>query len=187
MRWTSRITSTAYLIGFALSACLVATTGFSQATPAAYTTGYRYDAGGEQTGVIQPYSGTGPVSYLATRNTYDSAGQLSMVEHGALAAWQPESVAPASWPNFTVFQTETYGYDSMGRMLWKQGASGGVAYELTQYSYDIMGRQQCVATRMNLSQSGPMPGACTWSPSQGDVPCTRSCSTRWTWPTTHTR
>jgi RHS repeat-associated protein len=84
-----------------------------------------------------------------------------MVEKGALTSWQSENVAPASWPNFTVFQTETYGYDSMGRLLSKQLSSGGVAYTLLQYSYDSMGRQQCAATRMNPSQYGSMPGACT--------------------------
>ena len=173
MRWTSRLVRTGGLIGLVLSAYLVATTGFSQTAASAYTTGYRYNtvgsdgstrpSGGLLTGVIRPYSGTGAVSYLATRNTYNSAGLLSMVEAGALAAWQPESVAPASWPNFTVFQLETYGYDSMGRMLWKEVSSGGVAYELTQYSYDIMGRQQCVAIRMNPAQFSSMPGACTLS------------------------
>ncbi len=161
MRWMSRVKSTEALLGLAVSACLVATVGFSQTVPSAYTTGYRYSTAGLLTGVIGPYSGTGTVSYLATRNTYDSAGLLSVVEKGSLAAWQSESVAPASWPNFTVSETETYGYDSMGRMLWKELSSGGVGYELTQYSYDVMGRQQCVATRMNPAQFGSMPGACT--------------------------
>ena len=145
MWWTRRVRNWASLIGLALSASLVATVGFSQAAASAYTTGYRYNIVGQLTGVIQPYSGSGTVSYLATRNTYDSTGLLSMAETGSLAAWQSESVDPAAWPNFTTsmdFQTETYGYDSMGRMLWKQLSSGGVAYELTQYSYDIMGRQQ---------------------------------------------
>jgi RHS repeat-associated protein len=162
MKWMSRIGRAVCFIGLVLSACLEATTGFSQTAPSDYTTGYRYDAGSQLTGVIQPYSGTGPVSYPATRYTYNS-GLLSMVEEGALAAWQPEAVTPAGWPNFTVFQITTYGYDSMGRMLWKQLSSGGVAYEVTQYSYDIMGRHQCVATRMNPSQYSSMPGACTLS------------------------
>ena len=86
-----------------------------------------------------------------------------MAEKGALASWPAQSVAPAAWPNFTVFQTETYGYDTMGRLLWKQLSSAGVAYTLVQYSYDAMGRQQCVATRMNPTQTGSMPGACTLS------------------------
>ncbi|MFL6603251.1 MAG: RHS repeat-associated core domain-containing protein [Steroidobacteraceae bacterium] len=170
MRPTSRIRSSASLIGLAFSVWLVATVGFSQTAASAYTTGYRYNFAGQVTGVIQPYSGTGTVSYLATRNTYDpSTGLLSKVERGALNAW-PQNDDPAAWPNFAssdVFQIEAYGYDSMGRMLWKQVSSGGVAYELTQYSYDIMGRQQCVATRMNPAQFSSMPGACTVSTPQG--------------------
>jgi len=169
MRWTSRIMSTEGLAALALSACLVAMTGFAQTSASAYTIGYRYNIGGLQTGVIKPYSGTGTVSYLATRNTYNAAGLLSEVDTGALSQWQSESVLPINWPNFTVFQTETYGYDSMGRLLWKQLSSAGVAYTLDQYSYDIMGRQQCVAIRMNPSQYGSMPGACTLAaePTQG--------------------
>jgi RHS repeat-associated protein len=163
MRWTSRIRSTAGLIGLALSACLVTTVVFSQDAPSAYTTGYRYSTGGLLLGVIEPYSGTGPVSYLATRNTYNFAGLLSMVEKGSLAAWPATAQLPSAWPNFTVFEIETYGYDSMGRVLWKQSSSAaGVAYELTQYSYDVMERQQCVAVRMNPAQfNGSMPGACS--------------------------
>jgi len=161
MKWTSRIRSTVGLIGLALSAYLVTTAGFSQNAASAYTTGYRYNVGGLLTGVVQPYSGTGPVSYLAIRNTYNSAGLLSMVEAGSLAAWPPTAMDPSAWPNFTVFQIETYGYDSIGRMLWKQVSSSGTAYELTQYSYDIVGRPQCVAIRMNpLQFSNLMPGAC---------------------------
>jgi RHS repeat-associated protein len=163
MRWTSWIRSTAGLMGLALGACLVATAGYSQTAAAPYTTYSSYNTGGLLTGVIRPYSGTGTVSYLATRNTYNSAGLPSMVEKGSLQALPAQGVDPALWPNFTVFQIETFGYDSMGKMLWKQDASGGVAYELTQYSYDIMERQQCVATRMNPAQFSSMPGACTLS------------------------
>jgi RHS repeat-associated protein len=167
MRWTSWRGSIAGVIGFALGTCLVATVGFSQTAPSNYTTGYRYNTVGQVTGVIRPYSGSGPGSYLASRNTYNSAGLLSTVEIGALAVW-PQNPDPASWgSNFSLFRTEAYGYDSMGRLLWKQVSSGGVAYELTQYSYDIVGRQQCVAIRMNSAQFSSMPGACTLSTPQG--------------------
>ncbi|MFL6600225.1 MAG: RHS repeat-associated core domain-containing protein [Steroidobacteraceae bacterium] len=164
MGWTSRITRNAALVAFALGAVLITDAGFSQTSASAYTTGYRYNVVGQVTGVILPYPGSGTVSYLATRNSYNSAGLLSSVDHGALSAWQSENVDPATWssPTFTIFQTETYGYDSMGRTLWKQVSSGGTVYELTQYSYDIMGRQQCVAIRMNPA-NGSMPGACTLS------------------------
>ena len=145
----------------ALNGSLVVTTGITQTGAAPYTTGYRYNLGGQETGLIEPYSGGGPVSYIAARDTYNAAGLLAMVEHGALAAWQSQAVAPSAWTGFTVFQTDTFGYDSMGRMIWKQVSSGGVAFELTQYSYDVMGRQQCVAVRMNPLQFSSLPSACT--------------------------
>jgi RHS repeat-associated protein len=165
MKWTSRIGSTLGLNALALSACLVATAGFAQTSASAFTTGYRYNIGGQLTGVIEPYSGTGPVSYLATRNSYNSAGLLSMVEKGALTTW-PGNADPATWPNFTTstdFQVETYAYDSMGRLLSKQLSSAGVSYTKIQYSYDSMGRQQCVAIRINPAQFGSTVDACTLS------------------------
>jgi len=165
MSWMSRTIKTVELVAIALGACSVAAVGWAQSAASAYTTGYRYNPGGQLLGVIEPYAGTGTVAYLATRNTYNSAGLLSMVEKGSLADWQPTTQAPGGWPNFTIFEVQTFGYDSMGRMLWKQSASSaGVAYYLTQYSYDVMGRQQCVAIRMNPTQfSGSLPGACTLS------------------------
>ena len=158
MNWIAVI---ARLCIFVLATCVIATHGFAQTSASAYMTSYSYNGGDLLTGVIHPYSGVGPVSYLATRNTYNSAGLVAQIDTGSLAAWQAPSVDPATWPNFTIFQTTTYGYDSMGRMLWKQLSSGGVIYELVQYSYDIMGREQCSAIRMNPSTAGSMPGACT--------------------------
>jgi len=181
MSWTNRIRSIGALMSLALSAWLATTVSFAQTSPAAYTMGYRYSLGGKLTGVIEAHSGTGPASYLATRNTYNSAGLLATVEKGALGAWQPENVDPSDWPShttFTIFETDTYGYDSMGRVLWKQVSSSGTAYALTQYSYDVMGRQQCVAIRMNSSLfSGSMPGACTLSTPQGSYGSDRITST----------
>jgi hypothetical protein len=59
------------------------------AAAAAYTTSYRYDADGRQTGTISPDpDGAGPLTFPAVRNTYDSAGQLQTVEQGELAGRQ---------------------------------------------------------------------------------------------------
>ena len=165
MSLTSQVRRAAGLICTVFGACLVTAVCFSQGVPSAYTTGYRYNVNRQLTGVIEPYSGIGPVIYLARRNTYDSAtGLLSKVEMGSLSTWQSETVDPATWgSNFTLFQYETFGYDSMGRVIWKQVVTAAnVVKELTQFSYDVMGRQQCVATRMNPATfSGTLPGACT--------------------------
>ncbi len=132
--------------------------------PAAYTTAYIYNVGGQLTGIIRPDPGdvSSPV-YLATRNTYGTtSGNLTQVDVGALASWPLAGTAPANWSGFTIYQTKTYTYDAMGRMLTAKVSSAGTAYKLTQYSYDAMGRQQCVTIRMNAAAYGSLPAsACT--------------------------
>jgi len=144
----------------------------AQSLPSAYTTGYRYSAGGLLTGVISPDpDGAGPLAFAAVRNTYSTAGELEVVEVGELLAWQPETVNPASWSSFTVFQIQRLGYDSMGRKVWERSESDGIKHELTQYGYDNMGRVECVAVRMNPTLSGSMPSACSqWLPNGTDGP-----------------
>lgn len=127
----------------------------AQSVPSDFTTGYRYDLGGRLTGVIQPDpDGAGPLKYLASRSTYNGAGLLISQEQGELAAWQPETVAPANWTSFTVFTLLESSYDSMGRMLWQRTSAGGVASALTQFSYDAIGRLECTAVRMNPATFG---------------------------------
>lgn len=168
MSSTIRIRNVLSLVAFALLACLAAKTSFAQSAPSSYTTCYLHNIGGQLTGVIRPTTGSG---YLATRYTYNSAGLVTIEEQGSLGSWQCEdssstSDIPASWSGFTVFQTETYGYDSMGRVVWDEVSSGGAAYKLTEYSYDGVGREQCRAVRMNPS-AGPSGNACALS-SQGN-------------------
>jgi hypothetical protein len=58
-------------------------------------------------------------------------GLLIKQETGELAAWQSESVAPASWTGFTVHKTVDSTYDTIGRKLKDTVSSGGTAYALT--------------------------------------------------------
>ena len=157
----SRHETTRSLLALLLVASLLPSVGFAQSAPSAYTTGYRYNLVGQLTGIIQPSSGSG--GYLATRYVYDSTGLVVEIDKGSLSAWQSQDVAPASWSGFAIFQNETFGYDSMGRMTWKEessGPPGGTTYKLTQYSYDSMGRVVCVAIRMNPS-AGTATDACS--------------------------
>ncbi len=155
-----------WVVALSAAALLPGTRVLGQTTPAAYTTGYRYNLGGLLTGVIRPDPGdVGSPVHQAARNTYDSAGSLSKTETGALAAWQPETVDPASWPGFTVFQVKTYTYDTMGRKLSEQLSSGATAYAATQLSYDSVGRLSCAAVRMNPAVYVSLPAsACTLGP-----------------------
>jgi RHS repeat-associated protein len=145
----------------------VATEVRAQTSAAPYTTGYRYDAASRLVGTILPDpDGSGPIHYAATRNTYSSLGVLTRIEKGELLNWQDQTVLPVNWANFTVFERTDLTYDNWGRKLTEQvsGVVSGVAtpYELAQYTYDAIGRVQCVADRMNPAIYGNLPSsACT--------------------------
>jgi YD repeat-containing protein len=134
-----------------LAALLTAGPALAQSSPSPFTTGYRYDAAGEETGVISPDpDGAGPLPFPAVRKSYDQAGRLVKVEEGRLTLWQPESVAPAAWSGFGIDRTTATAYDAMDRKL-RDTVSGrdGAAAAVTDYSYDAAGRLLCTAVRMN--------------------------------------
>ena len=159
MSSTSRLWNSRPHVTLAFIICLLPSVGYAQTAASPYTTGYRYNLGGQLTGVIRPSSGSG--GYLATKYNYNTAGLVSEIDKGSLTTWQSQDVSPGSWSGFTLFQKETFGYDAMGRMIWKEDLSAaGTVYRLTQYSYDSMGRVQCVAIRMNPS-AGLGPDACS--------------------------
>lgn len=134
----------------AVSLALFASHAYAQATPSAYTTGYRYDPAGRVLGTILPDpDGTGPVLYVATRNTIDTHGLITRTEKGVLTSWQADTIAPANWTGFTVSQQVDYLYDQMGRKVQETVSLGGSIQAITQYSYDSIGRLQCSAVRMN--------------------------------------
>jgi RHS repeat-associated protein len=152
-----------------------------QASPPDYTTATRYDALNRVVGVIRPDpDGSGGLKYPAMRNSYDAAGNLSKIEYGELAAWQPETVTPRDWPTaaaapltgFTVFKVVTITYDAMGRKrTYAVQDSALNVHALTQYSYDINGRLLCTAIRMNPSAFASLPAsACTLGVSGGSGP-----------------
>ncbi|HYG48876.1 MAG TPA: hypothetical protein VD846_13165, partial [Allosphingosinicella sp.] len=129
-----------------------------------YTTSTRYDPLSRVTGTIAPDpDGPGsPLPHPAVRNTYDNAGRLTKVENGSLSAWQPEGLAPAAWPGFTVEGRVETDYDAMGRKVrevafGRDGARSGV----TEFGYDLAGRLRCTAVRMNPDVwATPLPDKC---------------------------
>jgi len=152
----------------ALAALIAPGPARAQATPSPYTSAARYDAVGRMTGTISadPDGPSGPLPFRAMRNSYDGAGRLLKVETGALAAWQSEAVAPANWPGFTIHQFIDTLYDAMGRKTRETargyqipGTGQPVAYRLTQYSYDNLGRLECTARRMNPSSWAALPAS----------------------------
>jgi RHS repeat-associated protein len=145
----------------------------AQSSPSPFTTGFRYDAAGEETGVISPDpDGAGPLPFPAVRKSYDQAGRLVKVEEGHLIAWQPESVAPIAWSGFAIDRTTVTAWDAMDRKL-RDTVSGrdGAAAAVTDYSYDAAGRLLCTAVRMNPASWGTAPvDACTATSSGGAGP-----------------
>jgi RHS repeat-associated protein len=136
---------------------------FAQASPSAFTTGYRFDANHRLVGTISPDpDGAGPLAYAAVRNTYDGAGRLIKVEKGELSSWQSESVAPSAWTGFTILQTIDTTYDAVDHKTKETLSGGGSVQTATQFSYDSLGRLQCTAVRMNPAVFGSLPAsACT--------------------------
>jgi len=142
----------------------VSTSALAQSAASDFTHAARYDAARRVVGTIAPDpDGAGSIKYAATRNTYDTAGRLTKVETGELAAWQSESVEPSSWTGFTIHRTVEISYDLLGRKL-KEVVKGsdGNPYQVAQYSYDTLGRPECTAIRMNPAVFASLPSdACT--------------------------
>ncbi len=137
---------------------------FAQQVAEDFKVSYRYNALGEVTGSIQPDpDGGGALKYLASRSTYDGRGRLILVEHGALASYQSDAIAPQNWSGFTVHKKEVYTYDELGRKLTAATADDvGVVHAMAQYSYDSESRVQCATVRMNPGSYGNLPSsACT--------------------------
>jgi RHS repeat-associated protein len=148
----------------AMALVIVADSAQAQSSPSPYTSGTRYDAAGRVTGTISPDpDNSGPLPFLAVRNTYDNAGRLVTVEEGTLGSWPASTVAPVSWSGFTVYRKTQTTYDRLDRKLTDTVyGSDGVAVSLVQYSYDGFGRLQCTAQRMNPATFGSLPAsACT--------------------------
>ena len=135
----------------------------AQSAASAFTSATRYDAVQRVVGQISPDpDDSGPLHYPAMRNTYDARGDLVKTETGELASWQDENIAPSSWAGFTVLLTQDSQFDQMHRKIKETSSGGGGAQTATQYSYDVFGRADCTATRMNPAIFGSLPAsACT--------------------------
>jgi len=135
-----------------------------EAQPTVYSSAIRYDGAGRVVGTIAPDpDGAGPLRHAATRISYNAVGQKVKVESGELSAWQPTSVAPNAWPGFTIFETQDFAYDVMGRPVRTRtiGSDGQVA-AVTDTNHDRAGRPACTAVRMNPAAFASLPAnACS--------------------------
>jgi RHS repeat-associated protein len=120
-------------------------------------TGYAYyDAADRLVGEITPDpDGTGGNPRLATRYTYIN-GRVSKIEQGRVTA-----ASLSALNSMTVDGSQDYAYDTQNLRLQGISQSGAGAYALTQYSYDSLGRVDCVAQRMNPAVYASLPSACS--------------------------
>jgi RHS repeat-associated protein len=152
------------------TAGLAACPGTPPASALPFTSSTRYDADNKVTGTIAPDpDGAGPLPSPAVRNSYDAAGRLTRVEEGRLASWQPDGVAPALWPDFTVHKYVDTAYDALDRKTREAvtgtGPAGPVTASVTEYGYDLAGRLKCTAVRMNPDAwATPLPDKCVPGP-----------------------
>lgn len=122
-----------------------------------------YDAGGQVVGQITPDpDGAGPIVNRATRTTYNLDGQVTKIERGTTPG-QSDS----NWASFAAAEIVDVKYDSAGLAIEQKlsGSEGAVA--LTQTSYDIMGRSECSAVRMNPAVFASLPASACVVSSQG--------------------
>lgn len=161
---TNALRGLVQLLATASIASIAFGTASAQTSPSPYTYAKRYDAMGQVTGEISPDpDGAGPLHYAATRKTYDGSGLLVKIETGELLNWQDETIAPSNWANFAIYTTTISSYDVADRLAKKVVlGSDGVATEITQMSYDSLGRPDCSAVRMNPATWPALPSsACT--------------------------
>jgi RHS repeat-associated protein len=167
------------VIGSAVAVLLLTTSGtaLAQANSADFTTGYRYDAAGNVTGIISPDpDGSGPLRYAAVRNSYDAAGRLVTVEKGQLQDWQGQNTLPENWAGFTVYSRVDTTFDALDRKT-SQTSSGGDATTYTQFNYDAVGRINCTAVRMNPAVWSRQADACTPQLGNDTIPADRITQT----------
>jgi RHS repeat-associated protein len=129
------------------------------------TAGFRYDPLRRLTTIVSPDpDGTGALKYPARRMSYDSDGNLIRIQSGTTT-----SLTGAFSLLVSVARTEL-GYDTFGRRISEAlqtgplpgGPGTPITHMLVQHSYDIKGRLECTARRMNSATFGSPPAsACT--------------------------
>ena len=118
----------------------------------------RYDANRALVGSISPDpDGSGPLKRRAIKTTYNGEGQPVVTEVGTVAG-----TTDGDWAAFATLQQSTATYDVNSRKTMDVTTAGGTTYNVSQYSYDALGRLECSALRMNPAIWNSLPSsACT--------------------------
>ncbi|WP_082209329.1 RHS repeat-associated core domain-containing protein [Novosphingobium sp. B-7] len=160
MRYFPVFSAAAYL-AFLIFVGILPQTAVAQSSAAAYLNAVRLDAAGRVTGTISASATNLSGPFVATRTTYDAGGRPITTEEGSLNIWKADSISPASWGSaFTLMRKVDHTYDLLDHKLTdKVSGSDGIATSLTQYSYDVRGRLECTAIRVNQSTWGALPAS----------------------------
>ncbi len=118
------------------------------------TTRAVYDTMRRPTVVIGPDpDDAGDLKNPAVSYSYDALGRTITTEAGT---------ANPDGSGFASLRQENKSYDAVDRVVQTSTAAGGTTFGLMQYSYDVAGRLQCTALRMDPSVFGSPPAsACT--------------------------
>jgi RHS repeat-associated protein len=128
-------------------------------TGAGDTVRMRYDVLRRVIGVVGiDGDGAGPRKNPAMRYSYtDSASGPSITTDVGTV----NSYSDADWQSFTVKHSRVTSADRFGRPLLSLLNANGSTVAATQLGYDSVGRQDCVAERMNPATFGSLPAACS--------------------------
>jgi hypothetical protein len=134
---------------------------------AADTTRRYYDDARQMVGVIEPDpDGVSGGPHRAVRMAYNVDGLLTKQEVGTATSQGVGGMA-----TFLPVQTSETTYDVRGRKLSSSTSGHDGVRALSQYKYDIIGRQTCVAQRMNRDTFGDLStSACVRTTEGGEGP-----------------
>src|SRR5215210_256791 len=103
------------------------------------TTRYRYNTARDVIGTVGPDpDGAGTLKHRAVRNTYTN-GLMTRQELGTV-----NSQSDPDWAAFAPAETVDITYDANARGTTQKLSGSGGAVALTQFSYDALGRSDCV-------------------------------------------
>ena len=101
--------------------------------------------------------GVGPLKPRAQRVTYNLDSQATLSEAGTV-----NSAADSDWAGFVSLVQSAATYDVNARAVKSITRAGGTDYNVAQTSYDVLGRVDCTALRLNPAAFGSLPAsACT--------------------------
>jgi RHS repeat-associated protein len=128
----------------------------------------RYDGNRRVIGQVGPDpDGSDARESRAVRISYIDSPNGAIITQEIGSVSDPSDETEAS---FAAQETSTQVYDGFDRLSRSTVSAGGAPYQLQQYHYDIAGRRDCVATRMNPAAFGSLPdsAACGLGP-EGDA------------------